>query len=45
MRWEDGREVPSPANNSGGFYPQPPLVSGDVVVGLHGWNIVQRRWL
>jgi hypothetical protein len=38
MRWDDGREVTSRANNSGGFFPQPPLVSGDgdVVVGLHG---------
>ena len=37
LRWDD-REVESPANNAGGFFPQPPLVSGegDVVVGLHG---------
>lgn len=44
MRWDDGRTVHSQANNSGGFHPQPPLVSEDgrVVVGLHGLGYASR---
>lgn len=36
MRWGDGRRVGTIANNAGGFFPQPPLVRDDVVVGVEG---------
>jgi hypothetical protein len=36
LRWENGRNVDTDANNMGGFFPQPPLVHDDVVVGVMG---------
>jgi len=36
LQWGDGRHVRTPANNAGGFFPQPPLVRDNVVVGLGG---------
>ena len=36
--WSDGRVVATPANNGAGLFPQPPLVRGGVVVGLHAQN-------
>jgi hypothetical protein len=36
LHWGDGRNVRTRADNSGGLFPQPPLVNGDVVIGLGG---------
>ncbi len=36
LQWGDGRTVRTAANNAGGFFPQPPLVRDDVVVGVEG---------
>lgn len=36
LHWEDERNVDTDANNMGGFFPQPPLVHDDVVVGVMG---------
>jgi hypothetical protein len=36
LRWGDGRDVRTTADNAGGLFPQPPLVRNDVVVGLGG---------
>jgi hypothetical protein len=36
LRWGDGRTVRTEANNAGRFFPQPPLVRDDVVVGVEG---------
>jgi hypothetical protein len=36
LRWGDGRDVRTTADNGGGLFPQPPLVRNDVVVGLGG---------
>ncbi len=35
MRWDGGQEVPTSANNSAGWFPQPPLAHGGVAIGLH----------
>jgi hypothetical protein len=36
LKWGDGRSVRTEATNSAGFFPQPPLVRNDVVVGDGG---------
>jgi hypothetical protein len=34
--WGDGRRVRTPADNNAGYFPQPPLVKDDVVIGVGG---------
>jgi hypothetical protein len=39
--WSDGRIVTTPADNAAGYYPQPPLVRDEVVIGQHQRNSVR----
>jgi hypothetical protein len=34
LEWGDGRRVPTSTDNGAGYFPQPPLVKDDVVIGV-----------